>query len=303
MTTLTNYLLFSAVAVLVAFNFHAQESTASDDPLFRYSMNPSSIEAGERATLEFRLPKQEGSAFTPKVNDSLFVQATPFILLHTEAKEEKGDYVWNYDLTSYKTGEFTLPPIQVQYGPNTYSTERTPLTVTSTRPPEDETLREDFPKMWPSPPWKTILMYGVALLFFGIALPYVYRKIQRIPWRKWKERQNKPKPEPRIDPLVWLKRELKRLRSQVEQEDFNAGLVDDLTTVLRKYLYLQYQEPFPNRTTREFKQTLQRYSNLSPLLDPFQKLDHYKFSPFKRDYTKDLILDGILVAENTLCGT
>ena len=144
-------------------------------------------------------------------------------------------------------------------------------------------------------------MLGLTLII-GVA-KYLHALSKRIPWQKFHKKNPLTPASVRIDPRLWLREELKRLRFQIDAGTVTDPLADELTYILRKYLHLKYDEPFPSRTTYEFKQTLYKFAVLTPLLEPFQRLDRFKFSPFQKEDPKDLVLSGIKVAENTLCGT
>lgn len=303
MTISRDSLIFSVVAALVVFKLAIWTIGSAEGNGFSFSLTPASVEAGERATLEVRLQKTPSEAASPRIDDSLFTQSQNFTPLHSEQKEENGFYVWRYDFTSYKVGTYAVPPFSVRYGANSYSTERQELTVTTNRTEKDEALREDYPKLWPPIPWRKIFLYGSFIFILPFVLRYISRKLALIPWKKYHRKAIERPFVPPVDPILWLKRELKRLKERLDQEGETSALLDDLTWVLRRFLFLKYAEPFTNRTTGEFKSSLAKYKGLDPLLEPFQTLDSYKFSNQKDKSIRALVLNGIQTAEQTLCGT
>ncbi len=218
-----------------------------------YKLTPSSILIGERAYLEVRL-KTEGlgdNDMIPEVVDELLTSHKGLLLLQKDIAREGSEIVWKYHLTAYSTQEYTVPPIQIRFGANTYSTESINLKVLSNRPETDEEIRAEFGAVMAPVNWKQLGMLFLGLIVFLLVLKKCLTLFKRIDWKKVKAPIVNAF-APKINAKLWLKTELERLRMKVNDSTEESDLfVDELTQVLKTYFTLEMHAFINAKTSGE----------------------------------------------------
>lgn len=307
MITSSGWFNISAATALVAFNLATaapsrpeeklpmppsalREPAAKDpgppkkeDPSgLKYRLLKPTIEPGERTTLEIELPLEllekagwNEESGPPLVNDDLLTQAKSFQVLDTTYRHTKESLVWGYELTTHRVGSLTLPPVEIRVGSQTFSTESVELTIATTRAQSDNKIRDEFGPLEMPSRWLYWLMW-LSCLPIAYALRRWLEK--RLP--KWLARF-KPKPvvippPPPEDPIEFLKRELARLKTELQvnpQETF----ADDLSAVLREYYSRKHSLPVRAWTTREFSRRFRGEPAADAIVPVLGSCDEVKF--------------------------
>ncbi len=145
MTICKDWLTFFAVVALLACN-------ALFASTLKFSLDPKVIMPGEHARLEIRIPSQGLPSITdspPVIHDELLTKADSLRIVEQSFNNRGNELVWTYDLTLTKLGKTTVPPVEIQLGSQSFSTEATLLELKSPRQQGDDNLRDDF---WPREP-------------------------------------------------------------------------------------------------------------------------------------------------------
>lgn len=291
MTTFKDWFIFFAgVALLVCRTGLSQG--------FSFRLTPEKIQAGESAVLELRLSPAITDHEVVVYDELLRNMKTLKVLDYTSSLEEN-TWVWTYRLTSYQPGTISLPPVEVIQGPTSYSTEIVSFTTTTQREEGDSEIRPAFgtlrlPILWLPYVWK------VLLLLFGLGAFYsIYL---------WLGKRRRPRPillPPPMemapeDPLVWLNRELEKIKEEVARGRLPEKNLDRFTFVLRSYCSRTSQMPVTSWTTRECEYLLGDSSQASTLLEIFRHCDHYKFQKTSRETLSSWLLQAISQSQQVL---
>lgn len=293
----TLYISFTVGALL------ASNLGASDSPVFRYSLDKSSVLAGDRAALEVRLevPPLGEDDPVPEVSDDLLMQNDKFLVLQKDVSREQNTMVWKYFVTAYTPKTLTLPPIQVRFGPNTYSTESTTLNITSARGDADQDLREGFGKLSIPIHWKKLIFFlCIAAAILSILRPLL-RLVRRLKSRRWRPLAPRTAGQEKGDHLNWLKRELALLKNRMDSEENLDSYVDELTLIIKTYLSRVHDKPVFTMTSVEFAYAFSADPTLRRIHSFFNRCDQFKFAPRKELKAKALALVGIQETERALC--
>ncbi len=266
------FVFFVSVAVV------ASSSTLAD---FSYSVSPAVIRPGESAVLEIRLPETDllrppTEDDVPEAIDDLLVKAPGLEMLDQDYKKEEGDYVWRYRFTGYKLGDFFLPPLNVKFGPQNFSTERVPLKIQSERSPEDTELRPDADRV--PPPWDWGLLAVLALAIAAAAAGYRY--FPRLK-RKWKTRPPKvvvTPPPPAENPLEWLRKQLLVLRALLDTSPNDPTAPDRWFSIIKEFTARKTHQPAVAWTTTEMRKRTRGDEALVPITPLLEACDRFKFS-------------------------
>jgi hypothetical protein len=283
MTTSSVWSLSFVAAVLVVRG-------ASAD--FKFSLEPPMIQPGQRATLTLRLPesdlilpeKTDDEDIVPEAQDEWLIKTDGLELLEQDYRKEKGVYVWRYEFTGYTQGVISIPPISVSLGPQSFSTERTTLTVVSDRPEKDGELRPDAGQV--SPPIDRVFWFCVGLIVLLGAAAYFFRKRLKLPaHRKVQMAPAEPPPE---NPVDWLRKQLLILRAKVDTHPEDTHSADAWTAVLREFAARQMHLPVLAWTTREMRVRLQSDPKYAALNELMQRCDRYKFTADRDGHKAEL---------------
>ena len=247
---------------------------------FTYSLEPSAIQPGQRATLVLRLPESDllaGSTSEdvfPEAQDDALIKSNQWELLEQDYRKERGEYVWKYSLTAYATGEFSIPPIAVTLGPQSFSTERKTLTVLSDRTADDQELRPDAGPVSVPIDWS----FWGGILLAGAAAVLAYRNRHRIPLPKLPERKRAEAPAPIEKPADWLRKQLLILRAKIDAQPTDPYAPDSWSEILREFARRKMHVPVPAWTTREMFARLKDDPKFIELAALFEQCDAFKFS-------------------------
>lgn len=274
MTTSSVWSLSFVAAVLVVRG-------ASAD--FSFSLEPPTIQPGQRATLTLRLPETDlikpekalDEDIVPEAQDEWLLKTDGLELLEQDYRKEKGQFVWRYDFTSYAVGTISIPPISVSLGPQSFSSERATLTVVTDRPEGDGELRPNAGEL--SPPLNKLFWFAIVLLTALAGAAYFWRH------RLFKPR-NRPRPaQPTVtvveeNPVEWLRKQLLILRAKIDTSPEDAHSADAWTAVLREFAARKMHLPVLAWTTREMALRLRKDAQFAALAALMQRCDRYKFT-------------------------
>jgi hypothetical protein len=273
MTIYSKWSTFFVATLLTASSFAWSD--------FRFSLEPSLIQPGERATLTLRLPEKDlvwpegtkGEDLFPEANDEWLIQTENLELLNQDYRKENGEYVWRYQFTSYSEGEIKIAPISVKMGPQSFSTEQRTLQVVSTR--KDAELRPNAGPLSPPVDWLfNFLLFTLAAALCGAF--WWFRK-------RWHSKKPALPASPSVAPLEdlpreWLRKQLLVLKARMEAAPHEPFWPDVWSSVLRDFATRETRHPALAWTTSEIARHLgsdARYAELGRL---FQECDLAKFS-------------------------
>jgi len=272
MTTLKTWSAFFIGAVLGV-------SAASWADL-QFSVEPALIQPGERAKLVLRLPQADlqlpanaTEEMVPEAQDESLTAIPDLELLDQDYRKVRDEYIWTYAFTSYKPGLYTLPPVAVRLGPQSFSSQRLTVTVRNPRPEGDTVPRPDAGPL--SPPWSKawLLWLGLAVLFAGLA--YFFRHKLRRPARPLTPEVS-PTPVEE-SPLEWLRKQLLILRARLDTSPEDVSAPDWWTAIVKEYAARVKKRPVRAWTTSEYSLQLREDAQLLAVADLLRQCDALKF--------------------------
>jgi hypothetical protein len=268
------WFIFSIVAALLVCN-----GTRGAESKLHYTLEPSAIQPGDRVKFTVRLDLTHppvGATTAPAIHDDLFGKSERIQILDRQASASSTEAVWTYEFTSYQVGEINLPPVEVQWGSENFSSESQTLKVSSTRPEEDEAVRSEYGEVEAPFPWKRWMRFGglvlLAILMIA-ALMYLLRRRQPTP-----EIDDSGMIPAGLDPLLWLKEQLTRFREGLQSSPQPEHPVDDLALILREYFARSSSNPVETWTTREFQERFSRDEIARRIGEVFEACDQIKFA-------------------------
>lgn len=297
MTTSKGWFTFSVCALVLA-------PSALLGTTFQFQVTPESVLPGNRARLEIRLgfsPEDlaRNGENTPVMRDEMLTSTERFVLLDHGMHKDKDAWVWSYEMTQYQPGTFTIPPVEIAWGAETFSTESKEVTVTGSRAEGDSELRSEFGAL-PIPLrifyWLKWVLLAMGL---GFATRYAYRKFPR----HWLKKKHFVPPSPTIpeeNATDWLRRQLARLREEVRIANPGDGLVDDLALVLRTYFEKATRKPARRWTTTELETHLPSELFAEPVKKVFEDCDRFRFSGKQFAPLIEFVTQKLDIAERSL---
>jgi len=248
---------------------------------FSYSLNKHSIQVGESATLSISLPNKIGND-KPLVIDDLLDRHPNLKVLERNTSQTDTGVTITFELTAYQASQLRIPPIQVKWGPDTFSTEALELSVTSTRNPDDMEIRADFGRLRPPFPWRKaylglIFFLGTLLLLWLIRWSFL-----RIQWKKllsfsW----TFTFPSFETD-RMWLRKEIARFKNQIRKGNAPPEIVDQILYSLMVFLKRRTKAPAPALTRKELEQTLHEKQLRSKTRSLLAQVDDFKYHSLEK---------------------
>lgn len=245
--------------------------------VFQSSISPTQIQVGERVTVKIRLQVQESASYrnfqTPEILNGETLQVEPWKVLDERFVLSGEQAEWAFDLTAYQIGTFRIPPIEIRFGPNTYSTIATDISVATTRDPQDRLLNPNadaepapVPLQW----WVT-----VALMLVGVGvLAYLILR-----FRKQRERLRAAMPNIPATSVEsidsWLKSRLQQLELSAKQSSEGVPR-EAIHSLVREYMKRRYQLPTRGYTLRDLG-TFLDLSKTSRLATALTEEDRVRF--------------------------
>jgi hypothetical protein len=284
--SLTLRIISALVALSAGSRWAAGEKPpdrAPDTAGLAFELRPEQVEPGERARLSVALPLSaigladvDEETELPALNDDLLLEAHDLQVLDRDFRRERDQLVWTFDVVAHKDGKYNLPPLEVRFGAQSFSTETVLLTVKSSRAPGDEALRPDYGAVGIPWRWKLWALGLVALavtVFLWRKFAHRRRLLARL-LRSYGTRFRRSWSEP--SPENVLRRELKLCRDALAGGGAPAAILDRATHAVRWYLTRRQARPANAWTTEE----LDRYEALASreLADAFVRGDRARFA-------------------------
>jgi len=301
-----------AVALLACSAGLGAAGPAPPETEFSFKLDPASVEPGQRAVLEIRLPFSvlgvedwdDESDSTPEAKDDLLTASRGFEVLERDYRRDGNTFVWRYQIAAYRAGSYLVPPVEIKAGPNTFSSIVSILSVKSTRGQGDIEVREGYGVL--SPPWRWKLWLGILLaaLAMGAAGTTLWR------WLAVRLRRHAP-PQPQAaaslpeeDPRDWLRREIQRIHTEREEGAPADQTLDRLTTAVREYFSRWLRLPAFAWTTPELHRRLAHDEEVRQVLPVLDQCDECRFLPWSYLAKDTVVIEGLAQVEKALlCGT
>jgi hypothetical protein len=284
--SVTLRIIFALVALSAG-----SRGAAADDPPNRtpdtaglaFELRPEQVEPGERARLSVALPLSavaltdvDEDTELPTLNDDLLLEAEDLQVLDRDFRRDRDQLVWTFDVVAHKEGKYNLPPLEVRFGAQSFSTETVLLTVKSSRAPGDEALRPDYGAVripWRWHLWALGLIALAVVGFLWRKFAYQRRLLARL-IRSYGTRIRRSWSEP--SPENVLRRELKLCRDALAGGGPPVVILDRAMLAVRWYLTRRQARPANAWTTEE----LDRYEVLPSreLAEAFARGDRAKFA-------------------------
>ncbi|MFM8314071.1 MAG: hypothetical protein ACKOA8_07270 [Deltaproteobacteria bacterium] len=273
---------------------------------FTFSLEPSTIQPGHHAVLKLRVPLDPSEdESTTTVNDSYLFNSPDLYVLEKSSERTDCCLELKYDLTGYKNQTYSLSPIEIKTRSNSFSTEKTFFTVQTLRGQDDNELREVFDTLpLPLRYKKWIERILLALAAWGL-VRYFILKYRKRPKKHRTQAVTHPSPPPE-DPRVWLKNQLRILKSKLEEDPTNEFLIDEWGRIIRGYVGRLNSSPALAWTTLELKKLISEQSPILKLIPCFESSDRFRFQNPVKDQNSipSLVNHFITETENhiILCG-
>ncbi|MFM8268703.1 MAG: hypothetical protein ACKN9V_00825, partial [Pseudomonadota bacterium] len=222
---------------------------------FSFELNKHSIQIGETAILSISLPTSTKDRKVVVLDDLLYGHPE-LKILERNMNQRENETILTFEITSYQAKDYRIPPIQVKWGSDTFSTEALDLAVTTSRLAEDTEIRPEFGTLEPPFPWRKV--YLGLLLFFGMALSFwiIRWSFLRIPWHTFRRFSWRFKYPSFETDRMWLRKELDRLRQEVQKGKCDAKLVDQIFYTLKVFFERRTHSPALALTQRELEAQL-----------------------------------------------
>lgn len=299
------YIFLSGVAL-----FGSDGSKNLSEPSIRYSVTPSTIVPGEHAILEITLEgtttaNDNNDSAVPVVNDKLLYDSKQVVLLEQNVSSDNGTYTYRYEVTGYRPGIRTLPPIEIRYGSQQFSTAALLLVVDNQRERDDLELRTHFEKMPLPLMWRSTLrktLYVVAVLGVLIGLFALLRKLSRLNVKRARVAKNTQPATtlPGEDPDEWLRKQLAELRKSIGHDEVGLIIFDRLFHVLKEYFERKSSKPVQCWTSKEILKNLNTAYPVEALSKVFEFCDNARFSGKAISPIKELANGVLLESERVL---
>lgn len=256
--------------------------SACDASELSYRLSATKVQAGEHAVVEVRLPIPTSKLNleeipTPEVNDDLVTQSKTFQVIERDFKRENTDWVWRYEITAYQPGMITIPPIEIRSEGANYSTESMPLEIATSRGENDDALRPEFGPIKKPLPWALLIRWAFLIAIMNAAFYFLKKHFPRIVKKPKLWSTTPTSITYKEDDKEWLKRELARLRTELEVAPDKGIVIDKITKVIREYYARRSQLPVESWTTQELKLRFPNETSLETISTLFEKCDHFKF--------------------------
>lgn len=232
-------------------------------PEFSYQISPRLIQPGESVVYEIKYHSPEEAT----LNESLLTEQEGLTLLEKTHEDIKDEHTIRYRITSYKVGTKNLPPLELQIGSNTYSTESVPIEVSLST--KTENLNEIF-KAQNNSHWfwySTLVLFliGVAYLikrFYPLIKKYF--QVSTVP-------QNSYTP---FDLSNWVKQELKNIWNLFYKDPTNPQILVYLHLLIRNFGEKVENNPYRAWTNTE----MSREAFFKEIIFILNEIDKIKFS-------------------------
>lgn len=248
---------------------------------FSFELTKPKIQIGESTLLKIHVPHHADSQ-RPIIFDDLLTQNKNLKLLEHQIVKTDSEYEISFELTAHSAKKLSIPPVQIQLGPNTFSTETLALEVWSSRDENDSEIRAEFDPLQLPIPWKKLFSYFIWSISGLCVLWIIRRTLSRIPWQQLPLKLKTLKIPNLESNRTWLKRQLKRIRSERQQQANPLILVDDLSYVLKKFLGRQSHTPALSWTAEELATRLPQLTGRPGKKTLLARMDWVRYQPKDR---------------------
>lgn len=259
---------------------------------FSFELTKPKIQIGEPTLLKIHLP-HKGNVQRPIIFDDLLTKNKNLKLLEHQIVKTDSEYEISFELTAHSAKKLSIPPIQIQLGPDTFSTETLALDVWSSRDANDSEIRAEFEPLQLPIPWKKLFSYFVWSISGLCVLWTIRRTLSRIPWKQLQLKLNALKTPNLESNRMWLKRQLKRIRSERQKQANPLMLADDLSFVLKKFLERQTHTPALSLTAEELAARLPQLTARPGKKTLLARMDWVRYQPKER-ITYEPVIDELI---------
>jgi|GEM_PF-6213311 len=221
-------------------------------------LKPEAVAPGQRAILTIRLDQADlegvdlaDDANVPELNEEPLSKADGMPMLERNYERTKSQFIWKFAFTAYLPGTYQIPPVEIRFGPQTFSSTAQTLTVHTFRPDGDEELRPEFPEesvptefSWGWVKWAVLLVLIAAAYF-------AFKQLQ-------KKSKRTGEPSDFEAPELWLRAQLEKLLADSATLP-PVTIVENYSSILREYLRKRYLAPTHAMTLRELTRTVQSW--------------------------------------------
>lgn len=245
---------------------------------FSFELTKPKIQVGEPTFLKIHLP-HHGTSQRPIIFDELLTQNKTLKILEHQIVKTESEYEISFELTAHSSKKLSIPPIQIQLGPETFSTETLPLEVWSSREASDSEIRAEFEPLQLPIQWKKLFGYFIWSIS-GLCFLWLFRRtVSRIPWSRLSLKLLSLKIPNLESNRMWLKKQLKRIRMERQKRTNPLVVLDDLSFVLKTFLERQTHNPALSWTAEEIVTRLPQMTARTDKSSVLAHIDSVKYQP------------------------
>ena len=250
---------------------------------FSFALDKRSIQIGEVTVLTLVLPITNRPD-KPLIIDDLLDRHPQLKVLERNMNQTDTATTITFEITAYEARDFRIPPIQVKWGADTFSTEALDLSVTTSRAPEDTEIRPDFGKLRPPFPWRKAYLTLIACLGAVLAIWLVRWSLLRIPWRRVTQLiEWKPKLPNLETDRMWLRKEIAKFRRELNAGNTHPELVDRILYTLKIFLQRQTHTTVPALTRMEIEHKLPEKQLKASTRTLLAQIDDFKYHTVEKE--------------------
>lgn len=235
---------------------------------------------------------QDEEQVFPESQDEALVSIEGLELLDQNYRKENGTYVWRYRFTGYSFGTYTIPPLLVSMGPQTFSSEKVRLEVKGSSP--TQTMPDAGPMQAPFP-WLTWLGWALFAAILALSLwRFKSRFKVSIP-----QSPKIPPAKPEELPRVWLRNQLRILSYRLEPLENLEEAPDCWIAIVKEFLERESGVPAKAWTSTDLQYRAKDIPDPEGFLATIRECELYQFSPAfrKNHHAKRITLDWISQVE------
>jgi len=224
---------------------------------FSFRLEKDSIQVGESTFLTLEIPKT-GVNYRPVLLDDPLQQNKEIKLLERSLRENSDTWVVSYELTAHEAQKITLPAIQVQLGPDLFSTESQQVEVSTSRAEDDLELRPEFGELASPFPWRLVYLGLVWLFSIGVGLWFLRWLLSKVIWKRlFKYRFQLPRWN-WTNHRAWLRNRLNEIENKISNGENSGELVDEVDHAFKDYMERKTLQPVLSWTAKELSLKLSR---------------------------------------------
>jgi len=246
---------------------------------FSFRIERDSIQVGESTFLHLEIPKTSFN-YRPVLLDDSLQQKKEIKLLERSLRETSDTWVVSYELTAHEAQKITLPAIQVQLGPDLYSTESQEVEVSTSRSEEDLELRPEFGELASPFPWRLIYLGLVWLFSVGVGIWFLRWLLSKIIWKRLLKYRFQLPQWKWTDHRASLRNRLNEIESKISKGENSGELVDEVDHAFKDYMERKTLQPVLSWTAKELSLKLSERHLKNPLDISLMQAEASKYSSF-----------------------